>query len=228
MEATSTTPVAVPPAKSHGSGAGRVFAGIGAGIGGLVLLAGIAIICAHGFARDADGYYSTGDEPLESAGYAITTEDLDLGGDPAGFVRGENGIDFRIGAESGDGQPVFVGLAKTADVESYLGGAEHSELLDFNEDGSSRYAQHSGGRPAGAPAAQSFWLEQAEGTGEQRIEFGTESGHWTVVAMNADGSKDVAISADAGVKVDWLIWVGIGLALVGAVAVGGCAYGLRR
>ena len=32
----------------------------------------------------------------------------------------------------------------------------------------------------------------------------------------------------AGVKIDWLIWIGVGLALIGAVIAGGCAYALRQ
>ena len=51
------------------------------------------------------------------AGYAVTTDDLDLGGDPAGIVRDEIAVDFRIEAESSGGEPIFVGLARTDDAE---------------------------------------------------------------------------------------------------------------
>ena len=46
--------------------------------------------------------------------------------------------------------------------------------------------------------------------------------------MNADGSKGVMPISQAGVKIDWLIWVGVGLAAIGVAIAGGCAFALRR
>ena len=60
--------------------------GVIAGLGILVALAGIAIIAAYAFGRDDDGYFTTGDEPLRSKGYAVTSDELDLGGDPADAI----------------------------------------------------------------------------------------------------------------------------------------------
>lgn len=40
-------------------------------------------------------------------------------------------------------------------------------------------------------------------------------GIWSVVVMNASGAPGVSVDADVGVKLDWVIWVGIGLAIVG-------------
>jgi hypothetical protein len=39
--------------------------------------------------------------------------------------------------------------------------------------------------------------------------------------MNPDGSAGLAVEADAGVEIGWLIWVGLGLTLVGLVMVAG-------
>jgi hypothetical protein len=36
------------------------------------------------------------------------------------------------------------------------------------------------------------------------------SGTWSVVVMNADGSRDVAATIGVGVKVPGLLWVGSG------------------
>jgi thioredoxin-like negative regulator of GroEL len=39
------------------------------------------------------------------------------------------------------------------------------------------------------------------------------SGKWSIVVMNADGSRDVAATIGVGVKVPAALWVGIGLTL---------------
>jgi hypothetical protein len=41
------------------------------------------------------------------------------------------------------------------------------------------------------------------------------SGKWSIVVMNADGSRDVAATIGVGVKVPAALWVGIGLTLFG-------------
>jgi CHASE1-domain containing sensor protein len=33
--------------------------------------------------------------------------------------------------------------------------------------------------------------------------------------MNADGARGIDVEADAGIKLDWAIWAGLGLFLVG-------------
>ena len=40
-------------------------------------------------------------------------------------------------------------------------------------------------------------------------------GRWTAVVMNADGARGITTEADAGVKLDWAIWAGLGLLTVG-------------
>jgi hypothetical protein len=35
--------------------------------------------------------------------------------------------------------------------------------------------------------------------------------------MNAGATRGVSVDASAGVKIDWVIWVGIGFAIVGLV-----------
>ena len=42
-------------------------------------------------------------------------------------------------------------------------------------------------------------------------------GRWTVVVMNADGARSLDVEADAGVKLDWVVWAGLGLFVLGLV-----------
>jgi hypothetical protein len=213
------------PAPASGDRVGR---GIGIGFtsllglfGVLLTLGGAALIGVHAFARDSDGFYSTDTEQLASNGYAVTTADVDL-----------NGIDdlaatMRINATSGTGDPLFIGIASRADAERYLAGADHSVVTDY-EDGAASYEQVSGSSRPARPAAQGIWVASSQGTGEQRVEWKADSGHWIAVAMNADASRGVDVDVDAGAKVSWLIWVGIGLAAIGLAITGLAAFVIRK
>jgi hypothetical protein len=46
--------------------------------------------------------------------------------------------------------------------------------------------------------------------------------------MNADASRGVAVDAEAGVRIGWLLWAGLDLALVGLLIAGASGYGLHR
>ena len=69
------------------------------------------------------------------------------------------------------------------------------------------------------PAAERIWAARSQGPGVQRVDWDAASGVWSAVVMNADASRAVSVEADVGVKIDWLLWVGIGLAIVGAIGV---------
>ncbi len=196
-----------------------VFTSIGALIGLALLLCGLALIAVYAFARDDDGFYTTDREQLSSNGYAITTDEItldfveDLPDDLTGTLR--------VNAEGTGGRPVFVGIGPSTDVERYLGRVAHSELTDWRHH-DPVYTEVPGGRPATPPGAQGFWVAQSQGIGDNQIDWDPEDGVWTVAAMNAGGTRGVAIDAEIGAKPEWVIWAGIGLTVVGLVlTVGG-------
>ena len=221
MSASESAPAPASPPRSNWTG-GRVVAMVATSIGALfavvVMLAGLALIGVHAFARDDDGFYSTGNEQLRSNGYAVSTDEIDLGTDPGGPAPDDVLGKVRITAQSPDSQPLFLGIARTADVERYLADVDHSRLTDFVDD-AARYAQVPGGAPARPPGAESIWAARSQGPGVQRVDWDAESGVWSAVVMNADASRGVSVEADVGVEIDWLLWVGIGLAIVGGIGI---------
>jgi hypothetical protein len=194
----------------------RIAAGLIGFIGLLLTLAGIALVSVHLTARDGDGYY-TEDAQLHSSGYAIATEDINLGG----FVPLNQIGTIRVRAEAPDGNPLFVGIADTADADRYLRGVKHSEVADYRDHGSATYTELTGHSPRTPPADQNFWIAQSEGAGQRTLDWDTASGSWTIVAMNPNASAGVAIDADVGAKIGWLIWAGIGATLIGFALIGG-------
>jgi hypothetical protein len=147
--------------------------------------------------KDADGYFTTDSERFSTNTYALATEDLDIddgvpgGNDPYGKVR------FKV--RSDGGAPVFVGIARTDDVDRYLGASAHATLTDVEVDPFRAEYRTSGGdrRPA-APGTQSIWETSAEGGGTQTLTWDIEDGNWSVVVMNADGSPGVSTAVSVG------------------------------
>jgi len=193
---------------------GMVFTSIGGLIGLALLVGGIAVLAAYAFGRDDDGYFKSDRKQLDSATYAITTEDIDLGVDEADWAPDEVLGTVRVRVE-GD-RPVFVGIGPDADVDRYLGDVARDELIDFHGD-DPELALHEGRAPRTPPAEQDFWVAEAQGPGEQALEWDAEFGKWTAVVMNADAARGIAVEADAGVKLGWAIWAGLGMLLVGLV-----------
>lgn len=218
---TADTPGGVAPPRSSWT-ASRVIAVVFAGIGGLIGLAllagGIAVLTAYAFGRDDDGYFNSDRQRLESATYGIVTEDIDLGVDEVDWAPEEILGKVRIRVEGE--QAVFVGIGSDDDVERYLGGVTRDELIDFDGDDPD-FTRHDGRAPRAPPSDQGFWVAEAEGSGEQALTWDAEFGRWTVVVMNADAASGVDVEADVGVKLDWAIWPGLGMLVLGLLMTAG-------
>lgn len=195
---------------------GRIVATVFSSIGGLIglalLLGGIAILLAYAFGRDDDGYFTTDRTQLESATFAISTEDIDLGRDELDWAPDRLLGTLRLQVDSKG--PVFVGIGRDGDVDRYLSDVAHDELIGF--DGNQPvFDLLQGGAPSTAPGKQDFWAARSQGLGEQTLTWDAEFGRWTAVVMNDDAGRGIDVSADVGVKLDWAIWVGLGLFVVG-------------
>jgi hypothetical protein len=196
---------------------GMVFASIGGLIGLALLLGGIAVVIAYAFERDDDGYWNTDRHRLESATYAITTQNIDLGADAIDWAP--KGVLGKVRIQVDSRRPVFVGIGPDNRVDQYLGSVSHDQLVDFS--GHPQFELHQGKAPATPPAKQGFWVAQAQGSGQQALTWDADFGRWTAVVMNANGARGINVNADVGVKLDWAIWAGLGLLLLGALMTAG-------
>jgi hypothetical protein len=191
---------------------GIAFASIGGLIGLALVVGGIAVLAAYAFGRDDDGYFNSDRQQLDSATYAIITEDIDLGVDEVDWAPDKILGNIRVQVDSA--KPVFVGIGSDDDVGGYLGGVAHDELVDFDGD-DPEFEPHEGRAPRTRPGDQDFWVAESEGSGEQALTWDAEFGRWTALVMNADAARGIDVEADVGVKLNWAIWPGLGMVVLG-------------
>jgi hypothetical protein len=174
------------------------------------LAAGGGVLAAKADA-DSDGYNTTSSHTFSTSGAALTSENLDLDIDGADWLM-EVGDDskLRVDATSQSGEPLFVGVARTADVERYLSGVAHTVVEDFGETPTGDVRNPKDRRSAERPAQQDIWVASTTGKGEQVLSWNVMDGDWTVVVMNADGSPAVSADVAAGAKLPFLTAVGWG------------------
>ena len=143
--------------------------------------------------KDSSGFINTDAHEFETTSSALVTENMDLDLDGAGWlVQGDDFGKVRLSVDGAGSEPVFVGIAKTRDVERYLDGVAHSTVTDVDYGPFSASYSHVGGdrRPM-PPANADIWDASAVGTGVQDLKWDVTDGDWSIVVMNADGSPGV-------------------------------------
>jgi hypothetical protein len=202
-----------------------------------LLTGGIGTFVVNGTLRDG-GYVTSLERDVSSTGYAVVVDDVVLEAPGPDSVLPARLIgDVRVRVDGAAATPVFVGIARSSDVNAYLGDVQRDVVRhmagqhrgwmmdddwtdgwarDHMDDWGPMFTQP-GTSPSGPPAAQGFWAEQASGPGEQSIVWTPREGSWALVVMNADGSQAVGASVDVGATVPWLPWLGGGLVALGVV-----------
>jgi hypothetical protein len=160
--------------------------------------------------KDSDGYISTDTHHFEAGTRALATENLDVDLGDADWIAESNDLGkVRVQVDSRGDNPVFVGIARTSDVEDYLAGVSHSTLTDVNTSPfDADYDDHAGDRRPVAPADSRIWAASEHGSGKQTLNWEIEDGDWSVVVMNADGSAGVDADISAGANVPFLDEIG--------------------
>jgi hypothetical protein len=217
---------------------GRVAAVVAGALAALVALGAFAVggilLYADGHKGD-DGYLTTASQRFHTPTYALATEHVDLDTDAPGWLVDGSGLGhLRVRATSNAGKPVFVGIARTRDVDAYLRGTAHATVTDVEygpfERFHASYRTRDGERPA-PPAQQRFWSASTSGPGARTLNWKARDGKWSVVVMNADGSKRVDTAVKVGTNAPWLsaaAWSSIGVGgVIAAIAAALLVAGLR-
>jgi hypothetical protein len=194
-----------------------------------VALLGLGLAAAGGFLLWADrtqresGYLSTPTERFATPTYGLTRERLEVDAGGPNWIWSTSWLGkIRIRAEGASAKPLFIGIGPEAAVAGYVGRVAHADVEDINFDPFRvKSRQIAGGAPRRPPTAQNFWAASASGQGRQTVTWKVREGDWSVVLMNADGSRGVSAKVDLGAKLSFLLWVAIGLLGAGALILGG-------
>jgi hypothetical protein len=185
-----------------------------------LLVAGGVVLVADATLRDDDDYLTSSLQRVDAPGHAVATENIELRG--SGAVVPERWLgDIKVEATATPSGEVFIGLARTADVDAYLDGVAHSVVSDngdtSGDDDEVQLDDVDGGPLTTPPTEQDFWEASATGPGTQTLTWEVDQGDWTVVVMDADGSAPVAADVEVGATVPVLDEIGIALLVAGGV-----------
>lgn len=195
-------------------------------IGSLFVLLSVVLLGAGGTGVWADrtqrdgGYVTTDEHEFSTSGPALATERTELGSAGVGWLYSPGLLgEIRIRVTpSSAGQPLFVGIGPSADVDRYLVGVSHTVISDF-WGGTTETVD--GGTVVPAPTMQDFWVASATGTETKSVVWDPADGTWTVVVMNADGRPGIDVRADLGARLPTVLWIAIGVLAAGAVLLSG-------
>jgi hypothetical protein len=218
-----------PPSEPRPTGwtAGRIISVVA---GAVLVLVSLGLLGGGGAALWAQatqrhgGYVDLGTTTYRTAGYAVASETVSLhagtrGWDAASALFGT--VRLRVTAPGGTG-PVFIGIAPAGAAARYLAGVSYATVTGATGTGPV-YIGHSGGPPAVPPGRAGIWSAHAAGTGTQALTWPVKSGDWTVVAMNANGSRPVSVRVAAAATVPALPWAAAGLLIGGVLFLAGGA-----
>ncbi len=227
------------PGSGHVGAAGWTTGRIIAAVAGAVLLAAsVGLLGAGGTALWAQsqrhgGYADLGTATYSASGYAIASDTVGLhlssgGWDAMSSLVGT--VRLRVTPVNAS-TAAFVGIAPADAAARYLAGVDYVTVSGVS-DHRGTYTAHAGSAPAVPPGQAGIWTAQASGPGTQTLTWAARSGDWMVVAMNADGSRPVAVKVDAAATLPALPWIATGLLIAGFVSlIGGVlliALPLRR
>ena len=225
---SASAPPAPPPPPRPGAGTTvalvlSVVVGVVMMLGGAVIGFGGGVLLAVNSTRDAAGYATSPDLTLTTPTAAVVSSDMTIQGDNRWRMRWGDFGTVRVTAAAQGQAPIFLGVALASDVDSWLSGTARDEVTRaWGNAGGPALRRISGDiRSVSPPAAQSFWVSQASGTGTVQLQWDalTSNGRYVLVLANADGSPSVAASSRIAVKVPSLVPVGSGLLVAAGVAI---------
>jgi hypothetical protein len=184
-----------------------------------LLLGGSALAMVYAAARDDQGYVNASPDRLSTSSVAIRTDDVDFGSDaevPDELIDALD-VDMRLRVTGKSGRPLFVGIARTGAVDAYLAATANDVVADVRDGGAVTYRHRSGDLTIAPPTEQKFWVRSKAGGGTQTLNWPVETGRWSAVLMNADGSPGVSAKIEVGTKAAFVFPVALSLAGLGLV-----------
>jgi hypothetical protein len=186
----------------------------------VLTLAGTVSLAANAF-RDGSGYFNWPTETFTSSGYAIAMKTVDISKAPQWALN--TGVD-RVRVQADSNRPIFIGIARTSDLDRYLRGTEHDDISGLNYHPFQVDYDHDSGRaPNGLPANETFWVKSTSGTGNVALTWKPRPGSWRAVVMNADDSRGITADLKFGARTSLLWWLGAGLLGTAALAAAAAA-----
>jgi hypothetical protein len=195
-------------------------------IGTLFALLALTLLGAAGTALWADrtqrdgGYVTSDPHAFSTSGSALATEETELGGAGVGWLYGPDllgKVRIRVTPRT-PGSRLFVGIARSADVDRYLAGVDRTVISEFFED---KVEPVDGGTAGSAPGTQDFWVASSSGAGPRTVVWEPSDGSWSVVVMNADARPALDVEADLGARFAALPWIALGVFVAGAIFAAG-------
>ena len=222
VEPPSVTPPSA-PAKRRGWTVGRIVSLV---IGCILGLASLGLLAAGGFAawatstqRDAAGYL-TATRTIATAGNAITSDQIDFWTATDWVTPADVLGTIRIRATATNpAAAVFIGVAPTAAVDSYLTGINRQVVTGWSPF-STYYRNEAGAAPKTAPIDARIWTAQVSGPGTQTLTWRPAGGAWTIVVMHPNGSAGLSVTADMGATIPDLAWFAAALFAAGVLLLG--------
>jgi hypothetical protein len=196
-----------------------VFGGLFVLISIGLLIGGATVLAFDSTFKDSQGFYTTSFWPAQSDSPAVITQPADIRIGPGWFDNNRHAITVKVEASNHvSGKPVFIGVARESDMNSYLNGVSYDEVSDvtFRSD-VLHYIHRSGTNTIAPPTGQTFWVASASGTGAQTMQWNVTSGSYSIALMNADGSAPLNAEVSLGLKIPAVLH-GIGLGvLIGGI-----------
>lgn len=185
-----------------------------------LLFGGGALLWANYALIDSEGFFTTRTIHLDQDSYAIVTApaDIDLGA--AWLWDWGRLVTFKVeGSNNDSSKQIFMGVAEESDLNAYLDGVKHDEITSFSiYPFRLTYVNHQGDSQPTAPTSETFWMLSAYGAGIQTLEWEPETGRYSLVLMNDDGSAGVDLSAVFGMRVPPAIGMAVGFLVGGILA----------
>ncbi|MFB4297702.1 hypothetical protein [Actinomadura sp. NTSP31] len=207
---------------------------VAATAGAALLLTGGGATAGAAMQAGSGGYFSTAEHRFATPTAALKTDEIEVGSSTARPDDPDPDVGelARVRIVVRPAEPrarLFVGIGPKDQVEAYLRGTAHdvfagADLKPFHAD----FERRPGAAAATAPGSQTFWVATSAGSGDRVLSWNKTHGAWSLVVMRMDGSPALDVRASIGLRFGFLAPAGIGLLLIGALAIAYIPFTRRR